>query len=111
MRDAAIAAVALVVFGWLAIIVLLGKTMAFDGAVRDAIHMFASPGMTRFMELRLEAMRDADPMARLQRRWADYPRISVQLKRAASEVAMFPATSSTLSLDFKRATISITPLE
>ena len=51
MRDAAVAAVALVVFGWLAIIVLRGETMGFDGAVRDAIHGIASPAMTRVMRV------------------------------------------------------------
>ncbi len=47
--------------------------------------------MTRFMELRLEAMRDTDPRARLQHRWVDYQRISFHLKRAiiAAEDAKF----------------------
>src|SRR5262245_51983801 len=41
-----------------------------------------NPGMTRFMELRLEAMRDTNHAARLEQRWVDYSRISVNLKRA-----------------------------
>jgi monofunctional glycosyltransferase len=50
-----------------------------------------NPGMTRFMELRLEALRDADRNTRLQQRWVDYQRISVHLKRAiiAAEDAKF----------------------
>jgi monofunctional glycosyltransferase len=50
-----------------------------------------NPGATRFMELRLEAIRDSDRQARLQHRWMDYPRISIHLKRAiiAAEDAKF----------------------
>lgn len=40
------------------------------------------PEMTRFMELRLDALRANDPHARLQQRWTDYERISPHLKRA-----------------------------
>lgn len=48
-------------------------------------------GETRFMELRLQAMREKQPDARLRHRWVDYPRISVHLKRAiiAAEDAKF----------------------
>jgi monofunctional glycosyltransferase len=50
-----------------------------------------NPDTTRFMDLRLAAMRDADRGAKLQQRWVDYPRISVHLKRAiiAAEDAKF----------------------
>jgi monofunctional glycosyltransferase len=50
-----------------------------------------NPGMTRFMELRLEAMRDTDRNAKLQQRWVGYPRVSIHLKRAiiAAEDAKF----------------------
>jgi monofunctional glycosyltransferase len=50
-----------------------------------------NPGMTRFMELRLESMRDSDRSARLQQRWVDYSRVSGNLKRAiiAAEDAKF----------------------
>jgi monofunctional glycosyltransferase len=50
-----------------------------------------NPDMTRFMALRLQAMRDAERNARLQQRWVDYPRISIHLKRAiiAAEDAKF----------------------
>jgi monofunctional glycosyltransferase len=50
-----------------------------------------NPGATRFMELRLESMRDSDRSARLQQRWVGYPRISIHLKRAiiAAEDAKF----------------------
>jgi monofunctional glycosyltransferase len=48
-------------------------------------------GETRFMELRLEVMREKQPGGRLQHHWVDYPRISVHLKRAiiAAEDAKF----------------------
>jgi undecaprenyl-diphosphatase len=46
VRDAAVAAAALSLFGWLAMVVLRGETMAFDAAVRNAVHSLASPGMT-----------------------------------------------------------------
>src|SRR2546427_12657037 len=49
MRDAAVAAVALSLFGWLAAAVLRGETVAFDAAVRDAVHDMASPGITLIM--------------------------------------------------------------
>ena len=46
VRDAAVAAAALCLFGWLAMAVLRGQTVAFDGAARNAVHAWASPGMT-----------------------------------------------------------------
>ena len=49
VRDAAVAVAALFLFGWLARVVLRGETMAFDAAVRDAVHAWASPGMTWVM--------------------------------------------------------------
>jgi monofunctional glycosyltransferase len=50
-----------------------------------------NPDTTRFMELRLQAMRDTDRRARLQHRWVDYSRVSIHLKRAiiAAEDAKF----------------------
>jgi monofunctional glycosyltransferase len=41
-----------------------------------------NPATTRFMELRLQVMRDSDRTARLQQRWVDYRHISMNLKRA-----------------------------
>jgi len=41
-----------------------------------------NPQTTRFMDARLEALRQKNPAARLQHQWADYDRISVNLKRA-----------------------------
>ena len=41
-----------------------------------------NPDMTRFMELRLDALRANDPKATLQQGWVDYERISPHLKRA-----------------------------
>jgi monofunctional glycosyltransferase len=41
-----------------------------------------NPATTRFMELRLQVMRDSDRTARLQQRWVDYRHISPNLKRA-----------------------------
>jgi monofunctional glycosyltransferase len=50
-----------------------------------------NPGTTRFMDMRLAVMRDADRGAKLQQHWVDYPRISIHLKRAiiAAEDAKF----------------------
>ncbi len=41
-----------------------------------------NPGSTSFMQTRLERMREKNPNATLKRRWASYPRISDELKRA-----------------------------
>jgi membrane-associated phospholipid phosphatase len=49
VRDAVVAVTALSLFGWLAVAVLRGETMAFDDAVRNAIHAWASPGITWVM--------------------------------------------------------------
>ena len=49
IRDAAVAAVALSLFGWLAVAVMHRETTAFDAAARDAVHALASPGMTWVM--------------------------------------------------------------
>lgn len=43
---------------------------------------YVDPGQTSFMALRLEALREKNPKAKLQQRWVPYERISVQLKRA-----------------------------
>jgi len=50
-----------------------------------------NPDMTRVMDTRLAALRKTNPRARLQRRWVDYGRTSVHLKRAivAAEDAKF----------------------
>lgn len=40
---------ALALFGWLASEVLRGQTMAFDNSIRDAIHAWATPKLTRAM--------------------------------------------------------------
>ena len=49
------------------------------------------PADTAFMEARLERLRGKDPKAKLAHQWADYDRISTQLKRAvvAAEDAKF----------------------
>jgi monofunctional biosynthetic peptidoglycan transglycosylase len=41
-----------------------------------------NPQETRFMEARIETLRQKDPTARLQNRWTRYEAISVDLKRA-----------------------------
>lgn len=41
-----------------------------------------NPQVTRFMEARLETLRQKDPKAQLQNRWTRYEAISVDLKRA-----------------------------
>ena len=43
---------------------------------------FVTPGMTSFMELRLEQMQEKNPNAELKHQWQPYEKISVQLKRA-----------------------------
>jgi len=50
-----------------------------------------NPETTRFMDLRLAALREHDPGAKLSQQWADYRNISVHLKRAvvAAEDARF----------------------
>ena len=40
------------------------------------------PSSTSFMQARLETLRAKDPKARLVQQWVDYPKISVNLKRA-----------------------------
>jgi undecaprenyl-diphosphatase len=46
-----IAATALFVFGWLAEEMLEGDTQQFDAFVRTAVHQFATPGLTRLMQV------------------------------------------------------------
>lgn len=50
-----------------------------------------NPTSTAFMDARLEALKAADPSAKLRRQWVPYERISVHLKRAvvAAEDAKF----------------------
>jgi hypothetical protein len=47
----AVAAAALLAFGWLAEEVLESETQTFDAAVRAAIHRLASPAMTGAMQV------------------------------------------------------------
>jgi undecaprenyl-diphosphatase len=49
VASLAIAVLALFIFGWLGNEVLRGDTQHFDQAVRNWVHQFASPGMTRAM--------------------------------------------------------------
>ena len=44
-----IAALAALIFVWLAVAVVSGWTVAFDSSVRQAIHSFATPALTRVM--------------------------------------------------------------
>jgi undecaprenyl-diphosphatase len=46
-----IAGTALFVFGWLAEEMLEGDTRQFDAFVRTAVHQFATPGLTRVMQV------------------------------------------------------------
>jgi len=50
-----------------------------------------NPGTTRFMEIRLNELRQKDPQAQLRQQWVPYEKISVHLKRAiiAAEDAKF----------------------
>ena len=43
---------------------------------------YVDPGQTSFMAMRLDALREKNPKAKLQQRWVPYAKISVQLKRA-----------------------------
>lgn len=43
---------------------------------------FSNPGMTHFMEIRLDELRAKKPKAELKHRWVPYERISVHLKSA-----------------------------
>jgi undecaprenyl-diphosphatase len=48
-RMLIIAALASLAFVWLAFVVVNGETVAFDNSVRQAVHSFASPALTRVM--------------------------------------------------------------
>jgi monofunctional biosynthetic peptidoglycan transglycosylase len=43
---------------------------------------YSDPGMTHFMSIRLDELREKNPKAELRHIWMPYERISVQLKRA-----------------------------
>ncbi len=43
---------------------------------------YIDPGMTHFMQIRLNELRVKHPKAQLKHQWQPYPRISAQLKRA-----------------------------
>ncbi len=43
---------------------------------------YTDPGMTHFMTIRLDELREKNPKAELRHTWVPYERISVQLKRA-----------------------------
>lgn len=43
---------------------------------------YHDPGMTRFMQIRLDELRAANARARLSQQWVPYGRISIHLKRA-----------------------------
>lgn len=43
---------------------------------------YADPGMTNFMEIRLEAAREKNPKAEFKHQWQAYEKIAKQLKRA-----------------------------
>lgn len=40
------------------------------------------PGLTRFMEIRLDGLREKNPKAQLVQQWVPYDRVSIHLKRA-----------------------------
>jgi monofunctional biosynthetic peptidoglycan transglycosylase len=52
---------------------------------------WVDPGTTRFMDIRLNELREKNPQTRLKQQWVPYARISANLKRAiiASEDAKF----------------------
>jgi len=43
---------------------------------------YSNPNMTRFMEIRLDELREKKPRAELRHQWQDYQKISKHLKRA-----------------------------
>lgn len=43
---------------------------------------WVNPGTTHFMSIRLAELRVKNPQSQLKKQWADYPKISVHLKRA-----------------------------
>ena len=67
----ALAAVALVVVGY---------QLWFLGHI--VFWRFVNPGVTSFMQIRLDELRQRDPKAQLKHQWVPYSRISNQLKRA-----------------------------
>jgi monofunctional biosynthetic peptidoglycan transglycosylase len=74
--------------GGLVVAFLLAQLWFFSHILYWARH---EPVSTAFIDSRLEAMRSADPKAKLRREWMPYARISVHLKRAvvAAEDAKF----------------------
>jgi monofunctional biosynthetic peptidoglycan transglycosylase len=69
--------------GWLAI-AAAGAFLALQLSYLARVWWWRDhdPGMTAFMEARLEQMRREDPHARLRHAWVPYGRISASLKRA-----------------------------
>jgi undecaprenyl-diphosphatase len=49
MRTLIVAAFAALIFVWLAFAVVNGQTFGFDRSVREAVHSFAAPALTRVM--------------------------------------------------------------
>lgn len=66
----------------LLLIVLLGIAYQLWFLAHILLWRWVDPGTTRFMELRLDELRERKPDAVLSQRWVPYGMISVHLKRA-----------------------------
>lgn len=78
--------------GWLALIVVAGIVLLQAWYFAQVLwYTRFDPGMTSFMEIQLDRLREKDPKAQLQHTWVPYERISPHLKRAviAAEDANF----------------------
>ncbi len=75
-------------WGWRALLYALGAALLVFALLQSWFFFHIvywkhwSPTSTRFMEARLHQLRDGNPRAALKYAWADYARISGQLKRA-----------------------------
>ncbi len=63
-----------------ALLAVLALQLWFFGHI--LLWRWMDPGNTRFMDMRLEALREREPKAALKHQWVPYARISVHLKRA-----------------------------
>ena len=83
-------------------LVLLYQAWVFGWVVYWEDH---NPKMTRFMEIRLNELRDKNPKAELKKEWVAYDRISIHLKRALITAGM--ASRKPSSVTSKRARLSL----
>ena len=80
------------VAGWVALVVVAGVLLLQAWYFAQVLwYTRFDPGMTSFMRIQLERLREKDPKAQLSHTWVPYERISPHLKRAviAAEDANF----------------------